>query len=371
MPANNLQDQKSGVYIFGGFPKHRDEVGRTLKSFYSLKFFDDLERAGQDVFKDRPKAIVVDEVVPPKGEANLVAQIRKMKDANDIPIIFVVKATSKEVIVEATSYGGVTVLEKPYRKSALVNSLSQGVNEGVEAEWETFESTQKAALKNTIASFNSVADMIHAGEPIPYDDVRDSCAPLVDAVQGGNYKSILSGVYNHDNYTYVHSLRVATFLSLFGNVLGIEGDDLKTLATGGLLHDVGKMFIPHELLNKPGKLDDEEFEVMKTHVCCTVDFLEKTPELPKAVLVIAGQHHEKLDGSGYPHGIKGLKLNRLARMASIVDVFGAITDRRVYKDPVAPEQAMKIMHNMGNTLDQGLLSVFREMLLDAVTPDVN
>ena len=94
--------------------------------FTALKFFDDLERAGQDVLKARPKAIVVDEVVPPKGEANLVAQIRKMKDANDIPIIFVVKATSKEVIVEATSYGGVTVLEKPYRKSALVNSLVTG-----------------------------------------------------------------------------------------------------------------------------------------------------------------------------------------------------------------------------------------------------
>ena len=282
-----------------------------------------------------------------------------------------VKATSKEVIAEAASYGGITVLEKPYRKSALVNALSQGVNAGVEAEWDNFEPTQKAALKNTIASFNSVADMIHAGEPIPYNDIRDSCAPLVDAVQGGNYKSILSGIYNHDNYTYVHSLWVATFLSLFGNIMGIQGDDLKTLATGGLLHDVGKMFIPHELLNKPGKLDDEEFATMKTHVCCTVDFLDKTPDLPKAVLVIAGQHHEKLDGSGYPHGIKGLKLNRLARMASIVDVFGAITDRRVYKDPVEPEQAMKIMTNMGDMINQGLLSVFKEMLLDAVTLDMN
>lgn len=252
-----------------------------MKSFYGLKFFDDLERAGEDVFKYPPKAIIVDEVVPPKGGANLIARIRKTKNAHDVPIIFMAKATSKEVIAEAVSYGGVTALEKPYRKSALVNSLSQGVNMGIEAEWESFEPTQKAALKNTIASFNSIADMIHAGEPIPYDDVRDSCAPLVDAVKGGNYKSILAGVHNHDSYTYVHSLRVATFLSLFGNVMGIEGDDLKTLATGGLLHDVGKMFIPHELLNKPGKLDDEEFATMKTDVCCTVDFLEKNRTCPR------------------------------------------------------------------------------------------
>lgn len=219
------------------------------------------------------------------------------------------KATSKEMVAEAKSYGGIIVLEKPYRKSTLVNALSDGVNKSVEAEWEQFDPVQKAALKNSLSSFNSIADLIHAGEPIPYDDVRDSCAPLTEAVQSGNYKDILAGVSNHDNYTYVHSLRVATFLSLFGNTLGIGGDDLKTLATGGLLHDAGKMFIPHNVLNKAGKLTDEEFAVMKSHVCCTVDFLEKTPDIPNAVLVIAGQHHEKLDGSGYPHGIKGLKLN--------------------------------------------------------------
>ena len=155
MPPDISPSQKSEVYIFGGFPKHRDEVDRTLKSFYSLTLFDDLERAGEDVFKETPKAIIVDEVVPPKGGANLVARIRKTKNAHDIPIVFMVKATSKEVIAEAASYGGITVLEKPYRKSALVNALSQGVNAGVEAEWDNFEPTQKAALKNTIASFNS------------------------------------------------------------------------------------------------------------------------------------------------------------------------------------------------------------------------
>ncbi|MBT5036276.1 MAG: HD domain-containing protein [Rhodospirillaceae bacterium] len=125
-------------------------------------------------------------------------------------------------------------------------------------------------------------------------------------------------------------MRVATFLSLFGNTLGIKGDDLMTLSTGGLLHDVGKMHIPHEVLNKPGKLSDEEFVIMKSHVNCSVEFLNQTSDLPKGVTIVAGQHHEKLDGTGYPHGIEGGKLNELARMASIIDIFSAITDRRVY-----------------------------------------
>jgi putative nucleotidyltransferase with HDIG domain len=170
-----------------------------------------------------------------------------------------------------------------------------------------------------------------------------------------------------DNYSYVHSLRVATFLSLFGNVLSIKGDDLMTLSSGGLLHDVGKMYIPHEVLNKPGKLTEEEFATMKSHVIHSIEFLNKSPELPKGVIIIAGQHHEKLDGTGYPLGLKGAELNELARMASIIDIFSAITDRRVYKEPVPPDQALKIMGNMKDHLDQNFLAAFREMLLDGAS----
>ena len=99
-----------------------------------------------------------------------------------------------------------------------------------------------------------------------------------------------------------------------------------------------------------------------------MDYLSKCPGLPKGVSLIAGQHHEKLDGTGYPHGLKGDEINNLARMASIVDVFSALTDRRVYKPPMAPEEAFGLMSNqMVGHLDQGLLGQFREMLLAATS----
>ena len=89
--------------------------------------------------------------------------------------------------------------------------------------------------------------------------------------------------------------------------------------------------------------------------------------IPKPVIIIAAQHHEKLDGSGYPHGLKGDDLNDLARMASIVDVLSALTDRRVYKPPMPAEKALSIMTDeMGHHLDQHFLSMFKAMLLDAV-----
>ena len=106
---------------------------------------------------------------------------------------------------------------------------------------------------------------------------------------------------------------------------------------------------------------------MKTHVPETVRLLRASPEIPKSIITIAEQHHEKLNGHGYPLGLKGPQLNELARMAAIVDVFSALTDRRVYKPPMEAEKALAIMTGeMGGHLDQNFLSLFRSMLLDAV-----
>ena len=107
---------------------------------------------------------------------------------------------------------------------------------------------------------------------------------------------------------------------------------------------------------------------MKSHVPETVKFLCSNKDIPKAVLDIASQHHEKINGTGYPNGLKGSELNELARMASIVDVFSALTDRRVYKPPMEPEKAIKIMtEEMTTHLDQNFLRLFQAMLLDATS----
>ena len=211
--------------------------------------------------------------------------------------------------------------------------------------------------------------MIIDGEPLDYNNMAESCKPLVEAVKNQNYHELLRGLRDYDNYSYVHSMRVATFLSLFADAIGIRGEDHMTLTTGGLLHDVGKMLLPYELLNKSGRLNEYEFETLKCHVAYSVDFLYHTKGLPKGVSIIAGQHHEKLDGTGYPHGLSGGKLNQLARMATIIDIFSAMTDRRTYRESMQPEQAIALMSEMTGHLDHKLLSTFREMLLDSVEKD--
>jgi putative nucleotidyltransferase with HDIG domain len=259
-------------------------------------------------------------------------------------------------------------LIKPYWRSILINTISSLLNREVERQWEALPSLQRQALTGTVEIFNGVSDVIDKGMPIPFKFVSDACQPLVEAVNKNDFKGILHGVKDHDNYSYAHSLRVATLLSLFGFNIHLPQSEQVILASGGLLHDVGKMSIPHEVLNKPGRLTTEEFVVMKGHVLSSVAYLNGCHDLPKGIVTIAEQHHEKIDGTGYPRGLAGKELNELARMASIVDVFSALTDRRIYKPPMEPEKALGIMADeMSSHLDMSLFALFRQMLLDAAS----
>lgn len=364
-----MADNKHDIFVISGKKKHLEEISAALMPFYAVHAFQDEGHILGALDISRPTAIIVDEFFPPHGGLRFLERLRKLAAFASLPIVYTVKPEERDQTRHAKEMPYLECLTKPYHLSAMLVAISSLINQKIEASWEALLPVQKEALQNTLQSFNSVAELIAEGKELPYKEVQTSCEPLLEAVQTGSYKALLQGVRQHDNYSYVHSLRVATFLSLFGDFLGIKGGDLSILATGGVLHDVGKMLIPHQILNKPGKLTEDEFDLMRSHVAETVSFLKNTPHIPHGVAVMAGQHHEKLDGSGYPHGLKGAELNELARMGAIIDVFSALTDRRVYKDPMSPEKAINIMESMEGHLDQYFLSSFKGLLLDATSDD--
>jgi HD-GYP domain-containing protein (c-di-GMP phosphodiesterase class II) len=364
MAISNEAAKKSLVYIVDGNRRHRNDLIQALTPFYAVSSFDDAKEALEELTRQPPVIVVVDENSPPIGGDEMLRRIRLTKKLRETPIVCTSTNPASTFLNEAGSASISIPLTKPYKRSALLSAISSMVNRSVEDQWEEIEPVQKAALKETVQMFNTISDCIDRGEPVSIDMVMDSCQPLVEAVKNNRFKDILKGIQGHDNYTYVHSMRVATFLSLFGNAIGIKGEQLLMLTSSGLVHDIGKISIPHEILNNPGKLTDDEFAIMKGHVDNSVEVLLRDQNIPKGVLVVAAQHHEKLDGTGYPKGIKGKEVNELARMASIVDIFGALTDRRVYKDSLPPEKALDILVDMNRALDQDLLSLFREMLLD-------
>jgi putative nucleotidyltransferase with HDIG domain len=359
--------QVSLVAVLDPNANHREQVGQALISLYRVNQYPNAEHALPGLRHAPPSVLLVDEDTPPAGGIAFIKHLRHEPLLARVPCILTSKRTDAGIAHEAAAADAAGVLGKPYRRSALIKTITTMINKNVEADWENLPDHERQALKGTVEIFNNISDFIAAGEPVPFDSVKEACAPLVDAIGKNDFKGILNGVKEHDNYSYAHSLRVATLLSLFGHTLGLPQADQLVLASGGLLHDAGKISIPHEVLNKPGRLSEEEFGVMKGHVTETIKFLKNSPDIPKPVIIIAAQHHEKLDGTGYPNGLKGSELNDLARMASIVDVFSALTDRRVYKPPMPAEEALAIMTDqMGHHLDQHFVHMFRTMLLDAV-----
>ena len=137
------------------------------------------------------------------------------------------------------------------------------------------------------------------------------------------------------------------------------------LAYGGIIHDAGKVIIPKEVLNKPGKPNPEEWRILQGHVTATLDLL-KDVRVPEGALLIAAQHHEKLNGKGYPVGLKGDQINELARLAVIVDIFSALTDDRPYKKAMPADKALELMRTqMSEELDMRYLAVFHKALLSS------
>ncbi|MGE5505098.1 MAG: HD domain-containing phosphohydrolase [Actinomycetota bacterium] len=371
MPNSSFMDGTSRQVLVGVVDtseKHRVQVEQALTSFYRVASWADTGIAMTALRKTPPCAVVVDRGAGPQDALDFVREMRRDPVFTDVPVIFTSNGEDGGIRGLAATAGADAFLLKPYRRSALIGAITQQINRAVERKWDTLPTLQRSALVNTMDVFNSISDVIEKGEPIAYASVTQACGPLVEAVGMREYKGILNGVRDHDNVSYAHSLGMATLLLLFGYTIGLKGNDLSLLGSAGLLHDVGKMSIPHEVLNKPGSLTGEEFERMKSHVAVTVDYLRKCDDLPRNVLMIAEQHHERLDGSGYPSGLKGAELNELSRMAAIVDVFCALSDRRVYRPAMDAEDALHVMtEEMPGKLDMQLLSLFRDMLLDART----
>jgi HD-GYP domain-containing protein (c-di-GMP phosphodiesterase class II) len=355
------------VAVVDGNQQHRSQVTQALRSFYRVCEYPDAAQALPGLRAEPPDVLLVDELTPPGDGFDFIRVVRWNGALACTPIV--VTSTAREAALSASvqQCGADAGLTKPYRRSDLIRTITALRNRDVERTWDDLPPTQRAALNGTVGVFNALADSIATGEPLPFSDVTGACRPLVEAVARNEFKGILAAVQHHDNYTYVHSLRVAALLTLFGQAAGLRGGDQLMLASGGLLHDAGKLTVPHEVLNKPGRLDAAEFAVMKGHVPATVGLLRATPAIPEPIIAIAEQHHEKLSGKGYPHGLTGAQLNEMARMAAIVDVFSALTDRRPYKPAMAAEKALAVMcGQMKGHLDQHFLSLFRTMLLDAV-----
>jgi putative nucleotidyltransferase with HDIG domain len=173
----------------------------------------------------------------------------------------------------------------------------------------------------------------------------------------------LTALKKYDNYTFTHMVNVAALAMAQARSLNIDGPLLREFGFAALMHDIGKVNTPLEVLNKPGKLTNDEFVVMKRHVVDGAHILRRTPEMPALAPIVAFEHHLKQDLSGYPEKIGSRKLNLCTMIVSIADVFDALRSNRPYREGMATVRIRSIMGEQGNpAFNQALLKRFVNLM---------
>lgn len=346
-------------------PKFLSEQALALSGQFRVDRFYDVKEAWRALKKEEialPRLIVVGFSVLQEDAGSFMQRLSQDERMRKIPLIVTGSVSTQEFDAFYKGVAPATYLKRPFLKSALLNAASHYIDGALENKWQSLPETQKAALVGTLDSFVDLTERIAQGEGLDVQGTKEHCRNVQAQVEQGQCLALLENVKGHHNYTYVHSLRVSSFLGMAAHGIGIKNEDLLTLTTGGLLHDVGKIATPQEVLNCPTKLDDEEWRQMKEHVSHTHRILKETPNVSEGIRIIAEQHHEKLDGTGYPLGLKASQLSELARLSTIADIFSALTDERSYKPAFTFEKSFNIMESMTKELDLQLLAIFKECM---------
>ena len=180
--------------------------------------------------------------------------------------------------------------------------------------------------------------------------------------------SLLADVFVTDDYIFQHSLKVTIYSLAIGSELDLTKKKLVEIGVGSMLHDIGKTFIDPAILKKPARLTPTEFEEIKRHTQYGYDFLRRQTTIPLVVAHCAFQHHERLDGSGYPRGIKSADIHPYAKVIAVADVFDAVTSNRSYRDAMLPHVGLEILYaGAVNLFDKDIVEAFKRSV--AVYPN--
>ena len=298
-----------------------------------------LEQDGALTVKSQGRVTSADVVktLKKRGVKTLAIDTDKNFDAGEI---------AQEAVPETTQIGQIKNNAKP-KKVTLTNELNRASKLHVQGK-----AIQELLLAN-----------LQKETPFDASIPKAFSNKLVESVdRNPDALLCLTKIREKDDYLLEHSLNVAILLANFGKFLGMSEEDVQDLSYAGFLHDLGKIKIPDEILHKPGRLTDSEMEIMKGHVKYGVDYLKST-DIAAPLIRAISEHHERLDGLGYPAGTKGNAISKAGRMLAIADMYDALTADRVYKSGMSSQKAFSIMMNDAPTrLDQTLVQQFIKCL---------
>lgn len=222
---------------------------------------------------------------------------------------------------------------------------------------------------NFTSSISSFKDELNDIVAKNATDVTDNMLHEVDSILGRTRNSLhlldmMQCLRGFDDLTYTHSMNVALICNVIGSWAGFSEDDLNTLMLCGLLHDIGKLKIPAEIIQKPGKLTDEEFDLIRSHPKLGYDIL-RSKNLDDRIKLAALQHHERYDGKGYPRQLAGIEINEYASIVAIADVYDAMTSNRIYRKGICPFTVISMFEKEKDLYNPHYLYLFMKRLVEA------
>ena len=310
--------------------------------------------------------LVVADTPMPKASSGMAELIKRLRDHQIERIAFDRGVTADEIntFVHAVASlgargGGEQALTFPHIQVGRITAEEKR-DDGIASDMAAI----RQLYSNAVAAAESVWESaVTEGMPdVPA--ALQAVDGLAEAVtQNRTALVALTAMKNYDNYTFTHMVNVSILTMGQARALGIEGRLLREFGLSALMHDIGKVRTPKEILNKPDKLTDQEFVIMRRHTVDGAEILRRTPEMPILAPVVAFEHHLRLDGTGYPIGVRRSALNVGTMLCSISDIYDAMRSQRAYQQAFPTERIIAVLkRNDGTQFDQHLVRRFVQLL---------
>ena len=273
--------------------------------------------------------------------------------------LFVVHNLARSMVAQAYALGATSVVSRPKEAIVKITEIAAAAKASAQGDPEN----PPSEMGDSAASFGSMFSAVRGGKPVNFTDALRATSQVVDRVKQNGLTTWLDEVRRYHEGTFQHCLLVTGVAVGFGIETGFSDKDVSRLGLAATLHDIGKARIPIAVLDKPGRLDPAEDEVMKRHPVIGYDLLKDVSGMTPEILDGVRHHHEYLDGSGYPDGLSGSEISDLVRLLTISDIFAALIEARPYRPPMPRPAAYEVLCGMGGKLEAPLVKAFRKVAM--------
>jgi len=293
-----------------------------------------------------------------------VTHLKELRERSNYPLIAFADPKNRQQVMQARELGCRDVIDRTEQLDSMLLKLRKLIGDYARPKLLNRCSPRMAeTVTSACSTYSQMSSAALTGGSLPLAKLKTSVDHIANTVEAEGLNAWLSAVELHHSHTFCHTLMVTGHVTNFGQLLGLSQEEISILSLGGLVHDLGKVKIPLSILDKPGKLTATERELVNRHPVFSREILKNNTAVPAEAYDIAVSHHEYLDGSGYPDGLKASEISELVRITTICDIYSALTEKRAYKDAMSPRQAFAIMLDMKGKLDDGLLRKFRDAAL--------